>query len=284
MAATTTALRRQIGSAHELKAVVRTMKASAASSIGQYERSVAALADYARTVELGLSVCLRSAGLPRPGERAPASPGGPAVVHAIVFGSDQGLVGRFNETVVDHALAALAAMPVKARVWAVGERAQSRLEDAGMAPVGAFPVPGSVETITHLVGQILLKVRAPDEDGATDALDPALILFHNRPTAASAYAPVSLRLLPLDEPVAAQPGQAALAGDGVAGGPGHGVPGAAGLHPRTPVRVAVSRQCRIAGERKRQPAGGDAARRPQHRRTADPPQHPLPPAAPERHR
>ncbi len=62
MAATTTALRRQIGSAGDLKSVVRTMKASAASAIGQYESSVAALADYARTVELGLGLCLRSPG------------------------------------------------------------------------------------------------------------------------------------------------------------------------------------------------------------------------------
>ncbi len=36
-----------------------SMKALAASSIGQYERSVLALADYVRTVELGLGVCFR---------------------------------------------------------------------------------------------------------------------------------------------------------------------------------------------------------------------------------
>ena len=34
------------------------MKALAASSIGQYEKSVLALADYDRTVELGLAVVL----------------------------------------------------------------------------------------------------------------------------------------------------------------------------------------------------------------------------------
>ena len=38
------------------------MKALAASSIGQYEKAVASLNDYYRTVELGLSVCLREAG------------------------------------------------------------------------------------------------------------------------------------------------------------------------------------------------------------------------------
>jgi F-type H+-transporting ATPase subunit gamma len=37
-------LRRKIGSAGDLQSVVRTMKALAASSIGQYEQSVRALA------------------------------------------------------------------------------------------------------------------------------------------------------------------------------------------------------------------------------------------------
>ena len=59
MSDTTASLRRKIGGAGDLQSVVRTMKALAASSIGQYEQSVRALADYSRTVELGLSVCFR---------------------------------------------------------------------------------------------------------------------------------------------------------------------------------------------------------------------------------
>ena len=54
MSDTTTSLRRKTDSAGDLQSVVRTMKALAASSIGQYEASVRALADYYRIVELGL--------------------------------------------------------------------------------------------------------------------------------------------------------------------------------------------------------------------------------------
>ncbi len=54
MSHTTASLRRKIASAGNLQSVVRTMKSLAASSIGQYERSVLALADYYRIVELGL--------------------------------------------------------------------------------------------------------------------------------------------------------------------------------------------------------------------------------------
>ena len=62
MSETVVSLRRKISGAGDLQSVVRTMKAVAASSIGQYEKSVLALADYYRTVELGLGVCFRKIG------------------------------------------------------------------------------------------------------------------------------------------------------------------------------------------------------------------------------
>ncbi len=59
MSDSTAALRRKINSAGDLQSVVRSMKALAAASIGQYENSVRALADYYRVVELGLGACFR---------------------------------------------------------------------------------------------------------------------------------------------------------------------------------------------------------------------------------
>lgn len=208
MAHTTTALRRQMGSASDLKSVVRTMKASAASAIGQYERSVAALGDYARTVEQGLSVCLRS--IDPEGRHAPAvaEKADAATVNAIVFGSDQGLVGRFNEAVVEHAMNELGTLSSKAQIWAIGERVQARLRDAGLPLAGTFAVPASVERVTRLVGQILLEVQTSGLDQVGDIPSETLILFYNRPNGAS-YEPVSQRLLPLDavwqHDLAAQP-------------------------------------------------------------------------------
>lgn len=193
MSDTLTSLRRKIDSAGDLQSVVRTMKALAASSIGQYERSTAALSDYALTVELGLSVCLRRAELQ--GQRAEQQqPAAVDVVNAVVFGSDQGLVGMFNEAVADHALATLAELPGKARVWAVGERVLARLADAGLELAGVFAVPGSVEAIAPLVGQILVQSEASVKPGEATELH----LFYNRPASESGYAPVAHRLLPLD--------------------------------------------------------------------------------------
>jgi len=193
MSNTTASLRRKIGSAGDLQSVVRTMKALAASNIGQYEQSVRALADYARSVELGLSICFRKIAAAaqveikvRPGEGA---------IGAVVFGSDQGLVGRFNDVVADYALQTLAALPGKPRVWAVGERVNARLADAGLPLAGHFTVPNSVKAITPLVGQILVESEARYSQGAISELR----LFYNRPASGAVYAPVPQRLLPLDE-------------------------------------------------------------------------------------
>ena len=79
---------------------------------------------------------------------------------AVVFGSDQGLVGQFNDVVADFAIKALAALPGKPHVWAVGERVHARLTDAGLSPMGLFTVPNSVQAITPLVGQIQIESEA----------------------------------------------------------------------------------------------------------------------------
>ena len=194
MSDTTASLRGKIHSAGNLQSVVRTMKALAASSIGQYEQSVRALGDYYHTVELGLGVCFRDAGSSAlmTGETKRTNKG---VIGAVVFGSDQGLVGQFNDVVADYAVKALAPLTDRANVWAVGERVQARLADAGLKLLGLFSVPNSVKAITPLVGQILMESETRRSQG--DVAE--LYLFYNRPTSGPVYAPVSQRLLPLDE-------------------------------------------------------------------------------------
>jgi F-type H+-transporting ATPase subunit gamma len=198
MVDSTASLRRKIGSAGDLQSVVRAMKAQAAASIGQYEKSVAALGDYARTVELGLTACFREAGAHEVERHRPASHA-QVEVCAVVFGSDQGLVGRFNDVVIDFALDALAQLPGKPQVWAVGDRVRARLADASVALLGQFAVPGSVQAITPLVGRILVDAQAREGQGERPGEKMELHLFYNRPTSGSAYAPVRQRLLPLDE-------------------------------------------------------------------------------------
>src|SRR5580698_3670647 len=116
MSENTASLTRKISSAGDLQSVVRTMKALAASSSGQYNKSVSALGDYYRTVELGLSACFRESG-PTPPTVKRKGPTEAGTIGAVVFGSDQGLVGQFNDVVADYTVKTLAALQGKPEVW-----------------------------------------------------------------------------------------------------------------------------------------------------------------------
>ena len=193
MSDTIAGLRRKISSAGDLQSVVRSMKALAASSIGQYEKSVDALGEYYRMVELGLSACFRATqSAESPAERNGKADAGE--IGAVVFGSDQGLVGQFNDIITDYAIQTLAALPGRPKVWAVGERVHARLAAAGLNPIGLFVVPNSIQAITPLVGQI--QIESEVHRAASEYAQ--LYVFHNRPKSGALYEPNSQRLLPLD--------------------------------------------------------------------------------------
>lgn len=193
MSDTTASLGRKIGTAGDLQSVVRTMKAVAASSISQYESAVRALDDYDRTVQLGLLACLREMApppAPTPPRRGDAGP-----LIAVVFGSDQGLVGQFNDVMADFVVGSLRELPARKTVWSVGERVRSRLAETELAPAKDFVLPGSIGAISALVGQILTAIETLREKGEI----AQVVLFHNRPHAGAIYSPAKQRLLPLDD-------------------------------------------------------------------------------------
>lgn len=180
-------LGRKIGSARDLQSIVRSMKALAASNIGQYERAVAALRDYCRTVELAVRACGDGAAHTSP----PKVSTGAASVGALVFGSDQGLVGRFNEALAEFATRLLGSLPGRTtRIWVVGERMESLMATAART----FAAANSVDAIGGLVGEMLIDMAAAEEVGEIREL----YVFHNAPGPAATYAPVMRRLLPLD--------------------------------------------------------------------------------------
>ncbi|WP_409421927.1 F0F1 ATP synthase subunit gamma [Pseudaeromonas sp. ZJS20] len=196
MSQTAASLRRQLALAGDLATVVRTMKAMAAAGISQYEGAVQALDDYDRTVQLGLLACFRQMPtMPTLGPSAPRSRRAPAAVGALLFGSDQGLVGQFNEQLVAFAQQTLQPLPGERRIWAVGERIQAQLADSPLGVTASFPLPTALGSIASLVSQVLLAVEACRARQEIDAF----YLFHNRPCSGELYQAVSQRLLPLDE-------------------------------------------------------------------------------------
>jgi len=183
-------LRRQIHSTETLRSVVRTMKILSMTSIHQCEDAVASLADYDRTVRLGLQVAMRH----RPRE-APLPTSGGGRIGAVVFGSAWGLCGRFNQQIASYTQERLVGeAPATIRMLALGELVGGRLEDVGHPPDRALDAPDAVEQITPRVQDLLVEV----ERWRTEEQIQEVLLFYNETTSGTSFAPATQQLLPLD--------------------------------------------------------------------------------------
>jgi len=188
-------LRRKLEGAKDIKSIVSAMKAMAASNIGQYETAVISLEDYYRIVALGIVAYSREEKIDSIFEKKETKQNVEKIICAIVFGSDQGLVGQFNDSLTDFVSQSLHAMPGKKEIWAVGERIQLLLSDAGFKSKELFSVPNSVDAITSLVGEILIKSQ---HNLGKENLNEYYI-FYNRPKTGAVYEAVAQQFLPLDE-------------------------------------------------------------------------------------
>ena len=186
------ALGKRIRTTEDLRSIVRTMKSLSSVSIHQYDTAVAAIADYHRTIELGLQIVARE--LPH-SERQKTSPAGRSAV--LLFGSDYGLCGRFNDQIVDFALKRLeyeAIEPASCLWILLGGRVQARLEAKIQAKTAHYFLPGSVDGLTDTVSDILLKL---DEWQQENAFDRAIVLYNKREQKMIS-SPKVTHLLPLD--------------------------------------------------------------------------------------
>lgn len=183
-------LKRSIKSAEDLSGVVRTMKTMAAVSIRQYETAERSLVEYSRTIATGLQMLMRHQD--NEAERTQKHTG---TTGAIVFGSDQGMCGQFNEQISDFTVQYLKKHAADQHVPAIciGHRLADKIFSAGITSDHVLRLPGSASGITPLVQDLLSSI-----DAWRAAHDVTRILvFHNRRLSASSWQPYAMQLLPL---------------------------------------------------------------------------------------
>lgn len=186
-------LRRRIKNAKDLHSIVKTMKALAAVSIRQYDRAVEALAEYNRTTELGLYVVFSG----QTPEISPEVGAHTGRVAAIVFGSDQGMVGQFNEQIAAYTTDWLEERAMRREdvlVLCVGLRVLDRLEDDRWPVEGVMQVPASATGISAMVQELLLAINTWRSETQVEQVH----LFYNRSLSGASFRPHRVRLLPID--------------------------------------------------------------------------------------
>ena len=185
-------LKRRTQSAGDLGSVVRTMKAVATTNITQYERAVQSLQDYAHTISLGIHACFQQEKISLISDNRDESR---SISVIVIFGSDQGLAGSFNDKISTYAQEKITNIKGEKEIWAVGERVYSLLLDAGMSPTKYYAVPNSVSAITPLVNEIIIK---SEEFRRTNDLY-RFHIFYNTPGEDISYSQKTLQLFPPDK-------------------------------------------------------------------------------------
>jgi len=185
---------KKIKTMDSLKSIIKTMKILAAINIVSFEKSVKALEHYYESVELGLIACLMQSP-----EILMAVESKKSVIKrtgVVIFGSDQGMVGQFNDQIAEYAHKELGTIVGEKVIWPVGERVFSRLvEYPDLKVKNFFPLPNSISHISTLISQLLDDVERERKLAEVDQL----LIFYNKPKSGGRFEPTRLSLLPIDK-------------------------------------------------------------------------------------
>lgn len=191
--ATLEELRSSLDGARDLKSVVTTMQAMAAVNLRQFRRVAESMAAYHRTIELGLQIVLRDADM----ELRVGRTGEDAALAAVVLGSDQGMVGPFNERLAEHVDSRLhksAPTPRERQLLVMGDKLRAALLVRGHEVGRLVEVPASPAGITATLEEMVVVIDTWREERGADEV----WIFHNTPADGASYEPTGRRLLPAD--------------------------------------------------------------------------------------
>lgn len=180
----------------DIQSIVRTMKSLSSASIHHYEHAVEAISGYEHTISLGMQVLLRDwpaqDGRPILPVRETGKGRRPALV---VFGSDRGLCGRFNDRISAFAGSTLRQNKTESRVLlcVLGLRVASRLESEGHVIDKLFELPGSIDGMAAAVQSVAIELETWTRERGASGVE----LLFNRRSGRSLAVPTRRIVLPI---------------------------------------------------------------------------------------
>ncbi|OAN76417.1 ATPase [Jannaschia sp. EhC01] len=188
MAQTLETLARRSTSMRGIRSVVHTMKTLSVINSAPYEQAAKAIEIYHASVLEGFHAFLTHFG---PLD-LPSATGTPQIL--IVFGSDHGLCGNYNEALAAH----VAEQTETDTVLCVGAQMADALADCGIAAKQTFFPAASVDGIGRLSNLLTRKLEAIRAD-APPPHDISVSLAYVARDGAQGQRPVTTSLLPIDK-------------------------------------------------------------------------------------
>ena len=189
-------LTRHMTGMESIHSVVHTMKTLSVLNAAPYEQAARAIEDYHRTVLDGLHAFFVATGAP---DRSPQPLG---QRHIVVFGSDHGLCGTYNDGIATHIAEALAGVaPEVSQIDCVGAQMADALRDRGLAPSQVFLPAASVDGLARLAN--LLTQHIEVTQNASESRSSSVELVYASRAADGTQTPMLVPLLPLSEALVA---------------------------------------------------------------------------------
>ncbi|SEK84438.1 F0F1 ATP synthase subunit gamma [Pacificibacter marinus] len=171
MAQSLEVLSRRTASMQSIRSIVHTMKTLSVINSAPYEHAARAIEAYHDTVLMGLHAFLSQTS---PLETSPLTA---KIKVLIVFGSDHGLCGSYNETLASHVAEQVGDALGQTIVVCVGAQMADALRDCGFAPETTLFPPASVDGIGRLANLLTRHLDDLRRDHKTDDMAVSLAYF-----------------------------------------------------------------------------------------------------------
>ena len=185
-------LGQRIKTVTDLQGIVKTMKMLSSVSVGQYERALNSLTQYSKTLQKAFHGLFTQDSFqytpPEVKEIAPK-------ILAIVIGSDNGLVGKFNKEVLNSVQDFCVNRQTpknQIRIIGIGKRIALLAPGMDFHVASAYPMSNSVKEISTLAGLILTKIDHEVSEHHFDLVQ----IFYNKQQNLS-FVPQTHQLIPL---------------------------------------------------------------------------------------
>lgn len=168
------------------QSVVKTMKTFSAAKIYEFLSSEKAIKEYKEIISSLLTVLAINNGLPliKPfvAEKRES--------HYIIIGSDHGMVGRFNDTLIEYMMS-VSPPKEETEFIVIGQLMANSL--FGCKIKRTFTAPVTTDKIPELIADILSEIGLLESDRGS----PSVSVFYNKPSSKQIYEAVHQKLLPL---------------------------------------------------------------------------------------
>ena len=194
MAQTLEYLSRQNNTLGSIRGIVHTMKTLSAINAAPYEQAARSIKAYHRTILQGFATFAhRSGGIALDAEDVREQ-------LLVVFGSDHGLCGSYNEILAEEVAAHCQAQTgpqtgATPRLLCIGAQMNDALRDQGLAPEAVLLPPASADGIGRLAGDIVTRLAQLSHGQALHRLGVTLAFTQRGEH--GLREPVTQRLLPL---------------------------------------------------------------------------------------